>query len=446
MADRPLRGRLAACVLGLTPLMCCAEGLQTVTVPGGGQIVYGPLTGQANQHDAMVFMLRQVHGHYGERPQVGRFFTADAANSLAVFFTVHDTLHANQALAGMVIVAVGSGAPGRAAVLTDDPTHFGKSLNPMLARVGELMRSTGTEAHASGAAAQAPSGSIPPLHPTPFPDGSGSMSLPQGWKIVAAYSGGAVANGPRGEIVVLGRYVPLIDTSNPQAAQRVAAMTQGGSVPLPGQYAAYPYSGADPVKAFEAVATQLRRKSGQGPVTLTVKSQQPQQNGVVVRGILHTGDGEDKDSIVAIGATPPRNGNWGMMITQISVPVSLSTQEMPTLIAISKTYQANGQRIAQETQQTIGTIHAIGAAATARANAAHAQEDAQGAAFAQHMDSIDRNSAGFSNYLLDQTVVSTADNRYHGTFDNNTAAAIVESNPQKFQYVPTSGYIKGTDY
>ena len=56
----------------------------------------------------------------------------------------------------------------------------------------------------------------------------------------------------------------------------------------------------------------------------------------------------------------------------------------------------------------------------------------------------ERRSRTFPSSLL--VVVSSADNRYHGTFDNNTAAALVESNPQKFQYVPTSGSLKGTDY
>ncbi len=461
---RPMRNLvlgtlLALCVMGLYSLSVSAEGLQTVSLPEGGDITYGPLNGPTTQEDAMVFMLRQVHGHFGERPQVGGFFTAGDKDSIATFFTVHDTRHANRALAGMVIVVMPAGQSARAAVLTDDARHFNDSLHPMLVRLNSAMADEGASGRDRGVYDErvatsragangsfAPSGaSVATLHPTPFPDGSGSIGLPDGWKIARAYGGGVVANGPRGESVVLGRYISILDTSSPQAAQRVSMMTRGGRTPLPGSYVAYP-SGGDPVAAFEGVANSFRRKAGQGPVTLSVKSRQPQGAGVVVRGIIHTASEEDKDSIISITATPPRRGMWGMMITQISAPVSLSAQEMPTLIAISRTYQANTQRIGQETQATIGRIHAIGAVATARANAAHAQEDAQSAAFQQHMDSIDRNSAGFANYLRDQTVVSTADNRYHGTFDNKTAQEIVESNPQQFQYVPTSGYIKGRDF
>jgi hypothetical protein len=45
------------------------DGLHTIDGPGGGQVVYGTLTGQSSLSNAMVFMLRQVYGHFGDRPQ-----------------------------------------------------------------------------------------------------------------------------------------------------------------------------------------------------------------------------------------------------------------------------------------------------------------------------------------------------------------------------------------
>ena len=44
------------------------SGLKTVDNPGGGQFVYGPLTGQSSQAAALVFMLHQVHNHFGDKP------------------------------------------------------------------------------------------------------------------------------------------------------------------------------------------------------------------------------------------------------------------------------------------------------------------------------------------------------------------------------------------
>jgi hypothetical protein len=46
------------------------------------------LTGQTSLPGAMVFMLKQVHGQYGERPQIGRFLQSSGGDSVATFFTV----------------------------------------------------------------------------------------------------------------------------------------------------------------------------------------------------------------------------------------------------------------------------------------------------------------------------------------------------------------------
>src|SRR5579872_2374796 len=64
------------------------SGLKTIDNPGGGQIVYGPVSGQTTLQGAMGAMLRNVHSHFGERPQIGRFFQAGGSDSVATFFTV----------------------------------------------------------------------------------------------------------------------------------------------------------------------------------------------------------------------------------------------------------------------------------------------------------------------------------------------------------------------
>ncbi|MFZ0963434.1 MAG: hypothetical protein WAO35_21445 [Terriglobia bacterium] len=57
----------------------------------------------------------------------------------------------------------------------------------------------------------------------------------------------------------------------------------------------------------------------------------------------------------------------------------------------------------------------------------------------------------FSNYRLDQTVIRD-NNMYgngtvgHGTVGSSTADALVNSNPDRFRYVPTQDYLKGIDY
>src|SRR5664279_2653200 len=65
-----------------------SDALKIINIPGGGQVVYGLLTAQNSMADAMVFMLKQVHGHFGDRPQIGKFFQARGSNSTAVFFNL----------------------------------------------------------------------------------------------------------------------------------------------------------------------------------------------------------------------------------------------------------------------------------------------------------------------------------------------------------------------
>jgi hypothetical protein len=44
------------------------DGLKTISNPGGGQIVFGPMDPQPSVQVAMGKILHLIHGHYGERP------------------------------------------------------------------------------------------------------------------------------------------------------------------------------------------------------------------------------------------------------------------------------------------------------------------------------------------------------------------------------------------
>jgi hypothetical protein len=101
--------------------------------------------------------------------------------------------------------------------------------------------------------------------------------------------------------------------------------------------------------------------------------------------------------------------------------------------------QANGARI-------VGSINQIGANATARMNATEAANDAQHAQWSAGQTANSRNIQGFSNYLLDQTVVQNNFTGEHATGWNSAAEALVKSNPNKYSYVNTPNYIPGTDF
>ncbi len=94
----------------------------------------------------------------------------------------------------------------------------------------------------------------------------------------------------------------------------------------------------------------------------------------------------------------------------------------------------------------IAAIHQVGREAAARSAATNAANDAQHAGYWASQNSKARNNQGFSNYLLDQTVIQDNNKNTHGTAWNTTANALVEANPNRFQYVDTPNYWKGVDY
>ena len=121
------------------------DGLTTINNPGGGQIVYGPLTKVSSLKDAMVYMLRTVHTHFGDRPQIGKFFRARDSHSIATFFTVNEKRRAGVTpVSGLVIISDGS--PPAAAVLYDDSARFRKTAPAMIQKLGEVWRVSSTPA------------------------------------------------------------------------------------------------------------------------------------------------------------------------------------------------------------------------------------------------------------------------------------------------------------
>ncbi len=96
--------------------------------------------------------------------------------------------------------------------------------------------------------------------------------------------------------------------------------------------------------------------------------------------------------------------------------------------------------------RAIGNIQQIGAQATARMNATEAANSAEQANCEVGQNANARNAQGFSNYLLDQTVIQNNNTGAHATAWNSTADALVKSNPNKYSYVSTPNYIPGTDF
>ena len=122
------------------------DTLKIIDNPGGGQIVYGALPGESSFGGGMVTMLRSVHGHFGDRPQIGKSFQARGSDSVATFFTLTAKNQGGKPIAGLVIVSMPQGSKPAAAVLYDDAARFAKTEASMMQKLNEAWRTAAIRA------------------------------------------------------------------------------------------------------------------------------------------------------------------------------------------------------------------------------------------------------------------------------------------------------------
>jgi hypothetical protein len=395
-------------------------GFKTVDNPGGGQYIYGPLTGRGTLSQAVVYMLRQVHEHFGDRPEVGKFFQSKDGSEIATFFAVNDQKHGNKAMQGLLIVALTADGSASTAVLYDERTRFGVTEPSMMKSLSAVWHpvtaSPPTSAAAPPSSAAPVSGAVPPLTTTSGGDRSAAISVPAGWRVTNVNLGALTAEGPKGERIFM------------------ALVYQG--VPV----------GPDLFASFVNASNQARMKNGFKAANYS----QVAQTNIPVQGratqTLFTVDLND-----GLG---PRKGSvrvdaWGPNAFSVSgsnLPVGIAESEGATMLAIIHSYTQNERMMAQMRQGEIDRVRADAARANAQNAAINARREASNAAFDTHMDNLDRSSKIQQNYMLDRSVVTDNENGERGTVSNNYADSLVRANPNRYQIVPNQNLIKGQDY
>ncbi|HEY2861808.1 MAG TPA: hypothetical protein VGJ21_25635 [Terracidiphilus sp.] len=439
------------------------DSLKTVDNPGGGQFVYGSLTGQSNLAGALVFMLHQVHGHFGDRPQIGKLFQSKDGGSLSTFFTLTAKTQRGQAIAGLVIVSTVAGGTLRAAILYDDLTRFGKTEPAMMKALAAAWqpaagsRQDGNGSQRSAAASAAPE----PLSQRTGGDNSAVISLPAGWNVTAVAGGQLVAEGVHGEMITLGMlYQGIVDPRNPQARQMMN-MSRGPHLVCA--------QGGNMFDDYVTVFNQVRQFNGKSTGSFKLISSRPLPSIMAMEvGVIEAiytvdfGDGKGpRKGSARIGALITRGmPTWAMGVSATNVPMPYVDQEAATMTAIIASYHQNNGVIAREGQADLARIHAQAEANQRQTDAINARRESNNAAFDshmkdldrsnagfdQHMDDIDRSSKGFQDYILDRSVV--VDNEYNerGTVANSYADSLVRANPDRFQVVANQNLIKGQDY
>jgi hypothetical protein len=438
------------------------KGVTVIDNPGGGTIAYAQMPAQHTLQGAMGKVLQYVHTRFGARPEVTHVMRGSDGNSLAVTFTVKSGTAGSQEIDGLALVAVSPSAPAKGAVLSDQADRFRSTVAPMLKRLqaGTGLSATGsspagvaanTPASPPGptqvtAPANAPSVALPSaavssppggatgaaatpaaaLHQTPFPDGSGSIGLPEGWTITGAHAGEVTAKGPGGAGLHFDWPIAALDPNDP----RSQGLRRGGASSL----VAIPH-GTDAATAFKSTIAQLYQKQGKAPPTIDIVDTQhlsPQES-VVVANIGAIDGQSPMRSLIDIGIGPLDNfGGYTIILYTISFPQTIAAQSQATVTAIFHSYKVNqavataeihtdSQKVQQFTQGTVGDMR-------------------------RRQDVQDRQFQAFDNNLLDRTVIRDTDLNGHGTVSNDVADALVEANPNRFQEVPPSEYVKGIDY
>ena len=450
-----------------------ANPLTVIRAPEGGKIVYGPVKGAASQAAAMSKFLNLVQGSCGEKPQIGRVFQFRGTNSVGVFFIVTDHPEGDLPLAGLVIAAAVGPNQMEGAMLYNKASQFGPTVNPMLQQLFGLWHPDG-QAAASGSSASAqsaPAGnghsaSAARLHTASASDNSISIGLADGWQLDPHSASGTMSMiGPNGEQAVYGANKSAVDPYNPQQVQAVRYGIYNGTGTM-----LYPYH-PDLGKAYPELLQAWRRANNLPPAKVQVDKIEPIQgasNCVLVTGHIDADGQGMKKLIDDICQTPP--AQWGAYTITRTFNIMTDTQserEQNTVMAMYMSAKVNQQVMNQQMQQKLqqkqqsdqqwrafgqqqsDRIRAQGEAAQRNFADRQAANDAQHADWNAGQINNSRNIQGFSNYLLDQSVIEVNDNNGnvgHGTFWNKTADALVKSDPNHFSYVDVPNYWEGTDF
>lgn len=417
------------------------DALKYINQPGGGQVVYGTIDGQSTPQSAMAFMLKQVHGHFGDKPAVSEIFQIRNTTSYAAFFTLLAKNTGNTPVAGEVIVDMPAGAQPVAAVLYDNAATFTRSQPTMLSALNtawHAANSAPAPASASSPASAPSSDGVPPLHRVTAGDRSVYISIPDGWKVDSVAGGSVSAEGPRGERLGLNlMYQGIQDprVRNPYANPNAPRMV-------------YPMGG-DIFAAYSSIVNQARASQRLPAATFHLNSSTPLGGGAVqVQFDLDLHDGFGARAATARLQEIGGQGlpTWALSISNSSLPKTIAAAENATLLAVIRSTSQDSNVVRAEQGAVMQGIAAASARSNAEAQAANQQRAASAQAFDAHMDNIDSQSKAMQNYILDRTQIQDNDVNGRATVSNGLADALIQTDPSRYQVVQPSQFLKGIDY
>ena len=420
---------ILVCLLSLATFQAAAQGsagaVTTVDLPTGGTIAYAELAHQSTLEGGLGKVLHYVGTQYGARAQITQMVRGRGGKVLAAVYSLTSPNHEGKAFQGLALAVIRPDGAIEGAMVTDQADRFRKTFSTMLdrlsAQAGPATAPTTAADATAGAAAPAAN-----LHQLSYP--TGTVGAPAGWRITNSHAAEVSLAGPQGEVARFGMPVSAYDPANGQARVLAAG---GNFVPIP--------RGADAAATFTAAANHLSRQARQPQPTYHFAAVKELAAPAGQRDYFLSGDADFHDgkgsyrTWIRLAIAPPMAlGAYQMTISQIIAPVSVADAEEKTLTGMFGAYRPNFAAAASQ----------VGAE-TARDQRSFNESMRQTAGL---IDSGDRMTAGMSDLLRGNTVVRDRVLNGHGRVDDDVADGLVESDPNRFEKVPLSQYVRGIDY
>jgi hypothetical protein len=482
---------------GVLMLVVCASTaraqapLKAINAPQGGKIVYGKVDGANSQADALVSVLRSVHKSTGEKPLIGRAFRLRYTDSVAVFFTVVDRSHENKPVAGLLIAAAAGPKQVEAALVTDDESRFGKTVNTMVKRLSEAWQPAGMEL-APGARESAitipiyrssPVGNSDSkagntaydrfiwdlefstqndasdnwplaLHKVEAADGTASVSIPDGWTLSSNSGGGTLGiQGPNGELA----WLNLAHLAGDPAATIQGKGLESTVSDASRDKIAYSAS-TDLAEAFPGILQQWRKSNGLEPAELEIDfaehmAASPTERCVHVIGHVNPDGKGMQEMSTVMCATTPVHGDSVLLIFHTLLPLAVADRERATMGAILASYRLNqgftDSRTPNPMAPGVGFAYFVGLKTSGEYEGylmRQTEFDAHPIGYRAKWWVDRKNERKYGSYLFDEFLLQNSGKNDHVAAWNLTADALVKADPNRFELATEVKEIEGADY
>jgi hypothetical protein len=176
----------------------------------------------------------------------------------------------------------------------------------------------------------APAAAAPKLSTREFPDGTGTIGLPSGWKIEGSYRGMVFCNGPDSQKAMMGRAAVI------------------GRPDHPANNLGIPYNGpmgrdGDLIGAVQAILA----KSGTRLISLRSREAPSPSPGVPAAYLLYEMESKGKRTVAlgyfsAIMDSDQTLPYWQLYSSVVMAPKATFVKDFPTLMAVYSSYRPNG--------------------------------------------------------------------------------------------------------